>query len=66
MNKRTTPAKRTPTSATRTSSGTQRVYVDLPTELVRKFNVLAAMRSQPKRALLAQIVEEAVTSAKIA
>lgn len=63
MNKRTAPAKK---PATRTSSGTQRVYVDLPTELVRKFNVLAAMRSQPKRALLAQIVEEAVTSAKIA
>lgn len=57
---------KTPRAATSTtSSGTQRVYVDLPADSVRRFNVLAAMRSMPKRALLTQIVEEALKAAKL-
>lgn len=65
-------SKRTPravkpvrTAASTTSTGTQRVYVDLPAESVRRFNVLAAMRSMPKRLLLTQIVEEALKAAKL-
>lgn len=54
-----------PATAPTDSRGTMRVYVDLPKESVRRFNVLAAMRGMPKRALLAQIVEEAVKAANI-
>ncbi len=47
------------------SRGNVRVYIDLPSALVRKFNVLAAMRGLSKRGLLAQIVEQAVNDAKL-
>lgn len=65
--KRKSTAARTPASALRMtdSRGTQRVYVDLPADLVRRFNVLAATRGMPKRGLLAQIVEDAVKAAKL-
>lgn len=68
MNSRLTKRSpvRTPKPARSTDSkGNVRVYIDLPPELVRRFNVLAAMRSVAKRVLLAQIVEEALTAAKV-
>lgn len=51
--------------ATTTSTRTQRVYIDLPVESVRRFNVLAAMRSMPKRKLLEAIVEDALKAANV-
>lgn len=57
--------KGAPKPATTTTRGTVRVYVDLPAESVRRFNVLAAMRSVPKRLLLTQIVEDVLKDAKI-
>ena len=62
--KRTTRPTTTPKAAV-DSRGTQRVYIDLPKDSVQRFNVLAAMRSMPKRALLAQIVEEALKANKL-
>lgn len=60
--------KRAPKGAPKpatTTRGTTRVYVDLPAESVRRFNVLAAMRAVPKRLLLAQIVEDALKEANV-
>lgn len=62
MNTKRTPRQR---ASAITSSGTQRVYIDLPVDAVRRFNVLAATRGVPKRALLAEIVEEALKAAKL-
>lgn len=47
------------------SHGNIRVYIDLPSDLVRKFNVLAAMRGIPKRILLAEMVRDAVADVKL-
>ena len=55
----------TSTSRATTSKGTQRVYVDLPADLVRRFNILAATRALPKRTLLSQIVEAALKEASL-
>lgn len=63
--KRTPRAVKPAKAATSTSTGTMRVYVDLPVESARRFNVLAAMRSMPKRVLLTEIVEEALKAAKL-
>ncbi|RTL17983.1 MAG: hypothetical protein EKK55_21905 [Rhodocyclaceae bacterium] len=59
--------KRTPAPkpATTTSKGTKRVYIDLPVDLARRFNILAATRSVGKRALLAQIVEKELKEAGV-
>lgn len=47
------------------SKGNIRVYIDLPGDVARKFNVLAAMRGVPKRLLLAEIVRTAVADVKL-
>lgn len=52
-------------SAPTDSKGNKRVYIDLPANSARRFNVLAAMRGVPKRELLAQIVEEALKAANV-
>lgn len=60
-----TPAPAPPAKATPTDSrGNVRVYIDLPSDLVRRFNVMAASRDQPRRALLAEIVRDALAAAK--
>jgi hypothetical protein len=45
--------------------GNQRVYIDIPGDLVRKLNVLAAMRSVSKRALIADLVRREVDAAGV-
>lgn len=47
------------------SRGSVRVYIDLPADVVRQFNILAATRGVPKRTLLADIVRAAVADVKI-
>ena len=54
-----------PAPPTTDAKGNLRVYIDLPTDVVRRFNVLAAMRGVPKRTLLAEIVRLAVADVKI-
>ena len=66
MNTKRTTAPRATRPDTTDSRGSKRVYIDLPAESVRRFNILAATRGVAKRALLAQIVEEALKAAKIA
>jgi hypothetical protein len=41
------------------------VYIDIPGDLVRKLNVLAAMRSVSKRALIADLVRREVDAAGV-
>lgn len=54
-----------PTPPPTDAKGNVRVYVDLPAELARKFNVLAASRGIPKRILLAEVVKAAVADVKL-
>lgn len=43
------------------SKGNRRIYVDMPATLVTRLNVQAAMRSIPKRVLMAQLLADALT-----
>lgn len=45
------------------SRGYVRVYIDLPPDIVRRFNIMAATRGQPKRVLLAELVRNALIDA---
>jgi len=65
MNTKRTAATPKRAATATDSRGTMRVYIDLPVESVRRFNVLAATLSMPKRTLLAQIVEDALKASKL-
>lgn len=45
------------------SKGNRRIYVDLPGPLVTRFNVLAAMKSVTKRALITALLTDAINRA---
>ncbi len=45
------------------SKGNRRVYVDLPASLITRMNVLAAMRSVTKRALITSLLTDAINRA---
>lgn len=47
------------------SKGLVRIYVDIPAEMARRFNILAATRGVPKRALMTDIVGAALAAAKV-
>lgn len=59
------PASSTPTKTVVVDSrGYTRVYIDLPPDIVRRFNIMAATRGQPKRTLLAELVRNALIDAE--
>lgn len=45
------------------SKGNRRIYVDLPTPLITKMNVLAAMKGVTKRAIITMLLTDAVNRA---
>ena len=45
------------------SKGNRRIYVDLPTPLITRMNVLAAMRGLQKRVLIATLLTDAINRA---
>lgn len=60
--KKQTPPAPAPAPAA-DSKGNRRVYVDLPAPLITRMNVLAAMRSVTKRALIASLLTDAINRA---
>lgn len=62
VKKQTSPPAPTPAQAV-DSKGNRRIYVDLPAPLITRMNVLAAMRSVTKRALVTTLLTEAVNRA---
>jgi hypothetical protein len=65
MSTKPKPKAPAPAPAPVDSRGNVRVYIDLPPDVARKFNVLAAMRGVAKRVLLAEIVRDAVAEVKL-
>jgi len=60
--KQTAPPAPAPLSAV-DSKGNRRIYVDLPAPLITRMNVLAAMRSVTKRALITMLLTDAINRA---
>ncbi len=60
--KKTASAAPPPTQAV-DSKGNRRIYADIPDALVKKFNVLAAMRGVTKRSLITALLTDAITRA---
>ena len=59
---KTKPAPAAPAPAV-DSKGNRRIYVDLPTPLITRMNVLAAMRGMQKRVLIATLLTDAINRA---